>query len=91
MSFDCSITIPHGMSIAHTMSLNQNIKKIIKELVAKKNHYLRMVQFSEKIYKNNFGTQNFSTRPNLKFTHLLNFCDLVFWIISCMINFDHGL
>ena len=36
MSFDCSITIPHGMSIAHTMSLNQNIKKIIKELVAKK-------------------------------------------------------
>ena len=27
MSFDCSITIPHGMSIAHTMSLNQNIKK----------------------------------------------------------------
>ena len=33
---NCSITIPHGMSIAHTMSLNQNIKKIIKELVAKK-------------------------------------------------------
>ena len=54
MSFDCSITIPHGMSIAHTMSLNQNIKKIIKELVAKKNHYLRMVQFSEKIVQGVF-------------------------------------
>ena len=71
--------------------LESKYQKNHKRIGCKKNHYLRMVQFSKKIYKNNFGTQNFSTRPNLKFTHLLNFCDLVFSIISCMINFDHGL